>query len=92
MKCLQDGIQVIYWTKSSCTSYTILVSESKSLCFLTEDSTNDVVTVCTCQKRLMSYMNEHPPYIKIETYFSDGCSGQYTNFFNFYNSYQHEKL
>ena len=60
-----------------------------SFCFLSEDLNHDTGFVYAVQQLLTSYIKENFPSIKRFEYFSDGCSGQYKNYKNFFNLTYH---
>ena len=94
---VQDEVQGFHWNKDQCTLHPVVgyvrdVDESLkviSFCFLSEDLNHDTGFVYAVQQLLTSYIKENFPSIKRFEYFSDGCSGQYKNYKNFFNLTYH---
>jgi len=95
---VQDEVQGYHWNKDQCTLHPVVVyardQNDQSLkahcfCFLSEDLNHDTAFVYAFQKILASYVKEKFPSVKHLQYFSDGCSGQYKNFKNFFNLTHH---
>ena len=95
---VQDEVQGYHWNKDQCTLHPVVVYvknqndnslKAHCLCFLSADLQHDTGFVYSLQQTLTSYIQEKFPSIKRLEYFSDGCSGQYKNFKNFFNLTHH---
>ena len=56
------------------------------ICFISADLQHDTGFVYTLQQTLTKYIKDKFSSIKRLEYFSDGCSGQFENFKNFFNT------
>ena len=88
---IQDEVQGYHWNKNQCTLHPVVVYIGNEgsltphcMCFLSADLQHDTGFVYALQQTLTKFIQEKFPAIKRLEYFSDGCSGQYKNFKEFF--------
>ena len=95
---VQDEVQGIHWNKDQCTLHPVVIhfkdqneNSLKALCFcfFSEDLNHETGFVYAVQQILTSNTKEKFVAIKRLEYFSDGCSGQYKNYKNFFKLIHH---
>ncbi|GBM37625.1 hypothetical protein AVEN_132076-1 [Araneus ventricosus] len=96
---IQDEAQGYHWTSDSCTILSVMVHCKNTnneklilpLCIVSDDLKHDASMVYEIQKTVTAFLRENYPHITNIHYFSDGCTGQYRNKYNFMNLCLHEK-
>ena len=85
---IQDEIQGYHWSKIYCIPHPVVIYildnngivKHDSLCFISNDNTDDTAFVYEVQTKMAEYIKDKYPHIEKIHYFSDGCAGQYKNF------------
>ena len=96
---IQDAAQGFHWDNSQCTVHPFVIYyknsktskiEHKSYCFISSVTNHDTIMFYSFLNKLIpSIRNDHPNLKKIH-YFTDGCSAQYKNKYNFASICNHE--
>ena len=97
---VQDEVQGYHWNKEQCTLHPVVVYTKSSddleiktqcFCFISDDLNHDTGFVYAVQTILTKHLKERFPQVNFFEYFSDGCSGQYKNYKNFFNLTYHKQ-
>ena len=97
---VQDEVQGYHWNKEQCTLHSVVVYtknqddleiKAQCFCFISDDLNHDTGFVYALQTILTKHLKERFPQVNFLEYFSDGCSGQYKNYKNFFNLTYHKQ-
>lgn len=93
---VQNEIQSHHWNAPQCTVHPFVVywnengeERCKSYCFISDETKHNTSVVHAFQTQLIPEIKKIIPHLTKIYYFSDGCSGQYKNKFNFVNIAHH---
>ena len=95
---VKDEIQSFHWNNLLCTVHPFVTHQkidgklvSKNYVFISPSTKHETPMVYTFLKKLLAEIKSTSPTVKKIYYFSDGCSAQYKNNYNFYNLVHHQK-
>ena len=97
---VQDEIQSFHWENKQATLHPFVAYrtlndedgtlEHRNICVVSDIREHSTLTVCTFQQVAIGYIKESPEVKKVH-YFTDGCTGQYTNKHRFINLCNYQK-